>query len=89
MLDSHILLAFQQMLYYTALAICLITIPTLVVGFLISIFQAATQISEMTLTFIPKLMTVFAILFLFSPWLMHQLVLWTQFMLTHLPEYIR
>lgn len=42
---------------------------TLTVGLLISIFQAATQINEMTLSFIPKLLAMFGVLALLGPWL--------------------
>lgn len=44
-------------------------LTVLVVGLLISIFQAATQINEMTLSFIPKLLALCGILVLFGPWL--------------------
>jgi flagellar biosynthesis protein FliQ len=40
----------------------------MVVGLLISIFQAATQINEMTMTFVPKILTVFVVLILTLPW---------------------
>lgn len=49
----------------------------LVVGLLISVFQAATQINEMTLTFIPKLAAVFITLVIAGPWM---LTLLTDFM---------
>jgi len=47
---------------------------TLAVGLLISIFQAATQINEMTLSFIPKLLAVGAALVLLGPWLISTMV---------------
>lgn len=87
--NSHMLLAMQEMLFYTVIAVCIVTIPTLIVGLLISIFQAGTQINEMTLTFIPKLIVMFGLLFLISPWLMNQLVIITKHYLLHLPTYIR
>lgn len=87
--DMHMLIAMQQMLYYTVVAVCLITLPTLIVGVTVSIVQAATQINEMTVTFIPKLVVMFSLLFLLSPWLMNQLVLIMKYYLTHLPLYIR
>ncbi|PID79744.1 flagellar biosynthetic protein FliQ [bacterium DOLZORAL124_64_63] len=45
----------------------------MLVGLTISIFQAATQINEMTMTFVPKILTVFAILILTLPWAISQL----------------
>ncbi|VVC77112.1 Flagellar biosynthetic protein FliQ [Aquicella siphonis] len=87
--DLHMLNAMQQMLYYTMIAVCIITIPTLIVGLIVSIIQAATQINEMTMTFIPKMLVMFTLLFILSPWLMHQLVLIMRQFLTNLPAYIR
>jgi flagellar biosynthetic protein FliQ len=46
----------------------------LAVGLLVSIFQAATQINEMTLSFIPKLVAVFATLIIAGPWMLGLLV---------------
>lgn len=45
----------------------------LVVGVLVSILQAATQIQEMTLTFVPKILSIFIGLLFLLPWIMHQL----------------
>lgn len=45
-------------------------ILSLVVGLIVSIFQAATQINEMTLTFIPKLVAMGAALLIFLPWML-------------------
>lgn len=48
-------------------------ITTLVVGLVIAIFQAATQINEMTLSFIPKILAVGAVLVLLGPWMIGSL----------------
>lgn len=47
-----------------------VLLVVLAIGLLVSIFQAATQINETTLTFIPKLLGVFAILLLAGPWML-------------------
>jgi flagellar biosynthetic protein FliQ len=49
-------------------------LASLLTGLLISIFQAATQINEMTLTFIPKLLVMFVVLVLTGPWTLQLLV---------------
>ncbi len=49
----------------------------LIVGLLISIFQAATQINEQTLTFVPKIVAVFITLLIFAPWLIKLLSTFT------------
>jgi flagellar biosynthetic protein FliQ len=46
----------------------------LVVGLLVSIFQAATQINEQTMTFIPKIVAVFVTLLIFAPWMIKVMV---------------
>ncbi|QDP73463.1 flagellar type III secretion system protein FliQ [Legionella israelensis] len=86
--DIHILSAFHHCLKLMIIAVSLITLPTLVTGVIISILQAATQVNEMSLTFIPKLIVMFLVLFLLLPWLLHQLVDVTQNMMFHLPRYL-
>ncbi len=49
-------------------------LASLVTGLLISIFQAATQINEMTLTFIPKLVVMFLVLVVLGPWMLSMIV---------------
>lgn len=46
----------------------------LVVGLVISLFQAVTQIQEMTLTFVPKIMAMFAVLLVIFPWMISMMV---------------
>ncbi|MDR3476545.1 MAG: flagellar biosynthetic protein FliQ [Gammaproteobacteria bacterium] len=89
MSDFPLFLAMQDMLYYSVIAICIITLPTLIVGLTLSIIQAATQVNEMTITFIPKLIVMFTLLIALSPWLMNKLVLLMRGYLMHLPTYIR
>ncbi len=77
-------------LTYHALKIALyiagpLLLATLVVGLLISIFQAATQINEMTLSFIPKLLAVATTVVLIGPWLLTTLVDYFRQVLTGLP----
>lgn len=86
--DAFMLLAMREMLYYTMSAVAVISVPMLIVGIIFSVLQAATQINEMTITFIPKLMVMFSLLFFLSPWMMESLVLLTQKLLTNLPQYI-
>jgi len=57
----------------------------LVAGVLISVFQAVTQIQEMTLSFVPKILAVILSLMLFGSWMMDQMVTFTQDSFTHIP----
>lgn len=61
----------------------------LVVGLAIAIFQATTQIQEMTITFVPKIVAVMFALLFFASWMMIKLTDYTQDLLVRLPELIR
>ncbi|MDL2307355.1 flagellar biosynthesis protein FliQ [Desulfovibrio sp. OttesenSCG-928-C06] len=61
----------------------------LAVGLTVSIFQAATQIQEMTLSFIPKIVSMFIALLIAFPWIMNKLVTFTQELFMNIPNYIR
>jgi flagellar biosynthetic protein FliQ len=61
----------------------------LLVGLLISVFQALTQINEQTLTFVPKILAVFAALLLAGPWLLQSIVSYTADLFSMLPQMAR
>ena len=71
----------------------LISLPMLgiglVVGLTVSIIQAATQIQEMTLTFIPKIVSIFLALLIAFPWIMNKLISFTSELFMNIPNYIR
>ena len=58
----------------------------LVIGLLVSIFQAVTQIQEMTLTFIPKIVAVFLALLIFFPWMLEIMTSFTTNMFNKISE---
>ncbi len=58
----------------------------LIIGLLVSIFQAATQINEATLSFIPKLVGVFATLVIAGPWMLTTMVDYMRLVLTSIPS---
>lgn len=60
----------------------------LVIGLTISIFQAVTQIQEMTLTFIPKIIGVIVAVMLFAPWMADKMMAYTISLLGNLHAYI-
>ena len=70
-----------------------IALPMLLVGLsvgvFVSIIQAATQIQEMTLTFIPKLVAIFTALLISFPWIMDKLNSFSINLFLNLPEYVR
>lgn len=60
----------------------------LIVGVLISIFQATTQIQEQTLAFIPKIIAVFVAVLVFGPWMLSLMVDYTRMIFQMLPQMI-
>lgn len=67
----------QQALWITTILLAPLLGSALVVGLLISIFQAVTQINELTLTFIPKMVAVIGVTFLLLPWFISVLATYT------------
>jgi flagellar biosynthetic protein FliQ len=63
-------------------------LAALAIGFVISVLQAATQINEMTLSFIPKLLGVFAVLVVAGPWMLESLIDYMQRLFTSIPSVI-
>lgn len=61
----------------------------LVAGVLVSLFQAATQINEMTLVFIPKMLGVGLALVVFFPWMLQLIITFTENLFNNIPAYIR
>jgi flagellar biosynthesis protein FliQ len=70
MTPESVLTLAQQALQVTLLMAAPPLLAALLTGLLVSVFQAATQINEMTLSFIPKLLAIFVVLVLFGPWML-------------------
>ncbi|MFN3921564.1 MAG: flagellar biosynthesis protein FliQ [Caldimicrobium sp.] len=64
-------------------------ITALVVGLAISIFQAVTQIQEMTLTFVPKILAMVLVLFISLPWFLKKLTTFTENLILNIPGLIK
>lgn len=63
-------------------------LAALVTGLLVSVFQAATQINEMTLTFIPKLLVMFLVMVIAGPWMLATVMDYTIRLFTSIPALI-
>jgi flagellar biosynthetic protein FliQ len=61
----------------------------LVVGLVVSLFQAVTQINEATLAFVPKMVAVFASLAIFGPWMLNALLTYANGLYAYLPVLVR
>ena len=78
----------QQALQLTTMILGVLLLPALAVGLLISLFQAATQINEMTLSFIPKLLVTFLVLGISGPWILDVLLGFMKRMMQDIPHLI-
>lgn len=78
----------RNALYVTILILAVLLIPALIVGLLVSVFQAATQINEVTLSFIPKLMVTMLVIVIGGPWILRTLVTYTQRLYEDIPNLI-
>ena len=67
---------FREALLLTSLVVMALIVPSLLVGLLVAMFQAATQINEQTLSFLPRLLVSFMTLIVLGPWLVDQ---WMEF----------
>ncbi len=74
-----------QALELTLLVSAPLLLTALVIGLFVSIFQAATQINEMTLSFIPKLLGMFVVLIIAGPWMIGLLLDYMQRLFTSIP----
>ena len=88
MTSQSVLTLAQQALTVTAMVSAPLLLTVLLVGLAVSIFQAATQINEMTLSFIPKLLAMFVALVLAGPWILTTLVEFLQRLFADIPRLI-
>lgn len=68
----------HEALFLTVMIAAPLLISALAVGLLVGLFQAATQINEVTLSFIPKLLSLVAALFIAGPWILNMLIDYTR-----------
>lgn len=88
MTPELILTVFQQALEVILILVVIILVPALVIGLLVSMFQAATQINEMTLSFIPKLIVTLLTLMVAGPFMLTMIVEYTQKLIHDIPYLI-
>ena len=82
-----------QVLYQGIITVLLVSMPSvgvgLLVGFIISLFQAVTQIQEQTLTFVPKVVSVMLVIAFTSPWVISMMVDFTITLWSAIPSMAR
>ena len=75
----------RDALWLTAVIVGLVVLPSLVVGLIVAMFQAATQINEQTLSFLPRLLVMLLTLIWAGPWLVRELMEYTQNLIQNIP----
>ncbi|MCY1513867.1 flagellar biosynthetic protein FliQ [compost metagenome] len=79
---------FREALWLTAMIVAILVVPSLLVGLVVAMFQAATQINEQTLSFLPRLLVILITLIVAGPWLVQQLMEYTQTLIQSIPQVI-
>ncbi|MBC6907117.1 flagellar biosynthetic protein FliQ [Saccharophagus sp. K07] len=88
MMPEVALSLFGDAFYLTVVMVLIIVGPSLMVGLLVSTFQAATQINEQTLSFLPRLIMTLATIMLTGPWLLRQLMDLFERLMVEIPNII-
>ncbi|HHV97741.1 MAG TPA: flagellar biosynthesis protein FliQ [Clostridiaceae bacterium] len=79
----------QQALLTVLYVAAPILLLSLIVGLIVSVFQAATQIQEQTLAFVPKILSVIAAILIFGPWMLNKLITFTRGLYLNIGEFIK
>lgn len=79
---------FAQLLWKAVAVSAPLLLTVLIVGLVVSIFQVVTQIQEMSLTFIPKLLASVAVLVIAGPWMLGQLVAYSSELIRAIPRLV-
>lgn len=88
MTPDSIVSLFGESVYVILLMLTVLVVPGLIVGLVVAMFQAATQINESSLSFIPKLFVTFLVLVFAGPWLLKTLVNYTESLISNIPYFI-
>lgn len=75
----------REAMFLIVLMVSVIVLPSLLVGLAVSTFQAATQINEQTLSFLPRLLTTLMAIILAGPWLLTRVLDFTEQLITNIP----
>lgn len=89
MVEEIVLRVFREGLMMVLILSAGPMVISMLVGLIISLFQATTQIHEQTLTFVPKILTVFLSLALLGPWMISQMVKFTASIFALIPYLYR
>ena len=79
---------FREGLWLICLMVGLLVMPSLLVGLVVAMFQAATQINEQTLSFLPRLLVMLITLIIAGPWLVQKFMEYITTLYTNIPQLI-
>ncbi|MFJ4457932.1 flagellar biosynthesis protein FliQ [Pseudomonas sp. NPDC089392] len=79
---------FRDALWLTTLMVAVLVVPSLLVGLVVAMFQAATQINEQTLSFLPRLLVMLITLIIAGPWLVQKFMEYITNLYTNIPQLI-
>ncbi|KTC68009.1 flagellar biosynthetic protein FliQ [Legionella birminghamensis] len=85
MTADSVLSLFSEAVYVMILLLLVLIVPGLVVGLIVAMFQAATQINEASLSFIPKLLVTFLVMVIAGPWLLKTMINYTDNLFSNIP----
>lgn len=88
MTEGYVISLAQNAMSITLMIAGPVLIVSLIIGIVISLIQAATQINEVTLSFIPKIIGIGLVLMLLGSWMLQQLILFTSKILNSLPDLV-
>ncbi len=77
---------FRDALWLTTLMVAVLVVPSLLVGLVVAMFQAATQINEQTLSFLPRLLVMLITLIIAGPWLVQKFMEYITTLYTNIPQ---
>ncbi len=89
MTESYVLSLAQNSITVMLILAAPVLLVSLLVGSLISLVQAATQINEVTMTFIPKMVAIGLVLAFLGSWMLQQLLVFTTSLFTSLPNFVK
>ncbi|KTD65674.1 flagellar biosynthesis protein FliQ [Legionella spiritensis] len=79
---------FSESVYVIIIMLVVLIVPGLITGLIVAMFQAATQINEMSLSFIPKLFVTLLVLVFAGPWLLKTMINYTDSLISNIPYLI-
>ncbi|MDO8273142.1 MAG: flagellar biosynthesis protein FliQ [Gammaproteobacteria bacterium] len=85
MTPDTVVTLWREAMFLIVVMVTVIVMPSLVVGLVVSTFQAATQINEQTLSFLPRLLTTLFAVMLAGPWLLRKVMEFTEQLITSIP----